>query len=194
MNRSLVAGALLFGFLVAVSPAARADDTVVHVDASSAIILERVNGDGHATPVCRAPCDEALDQRSTYQLTGEELRTSNQFQLPKTASATIDVKPRTSSSFTTGIILVTISGVLLTGGLFLLGASFALGSGSLGNAFGAVFADGGAILCGVGALATGVPGMLLLTNNIQSRARVFEDDRVAARAPTMPMPLLTRSF
>jgi hypothetical protein len=183
MNRLLA-----FALVLTASSLSYADDTqpVVHVDSSSAIVVERVDDDGHSAPVCRAPCDQALDPRPRYQLAGEGMRSSNQFRLPEATAATIDVGPRSSRAFVAGIVLITVSGVLLTGGLALLGLTIAIDTGW--GAFAAAFTGSGAILCGSGAIATGIPGIAILANNIQSRARVTEDRWPAA------LPVLTRSF
>jgi len=190
---------MLSGFVVAISlyaSSSRAEETqpVVHVDSSSAIVVERVDDEGHAAPVCRAPCDQPLAAGVSYQLAGEGIRTSNQFRLPATRAVTIDVKPRATSTFATGIVLVTISGVLLTGGFFLLGATVALMNAGGFASFGTIFTGGGAIVCGTGALATGIPGVAMLASNIQSRARIVEGDRQASMPSPSTVPLLTRAF
>ena len=158
--------------LVALASRSRADESVVHLDASSDIVLQRVETTGRTTPVCRAPCDQALDTKPQYQLTGEGLRASNRFHLPDTNATTVGVKPRSSGGFVAGIVLMTISGVLATGGFFLLGATVALDNEGGFSGFGAAFTGLGAIVCGAGSLATGIPGILMLTDHIQSRASV----------------------
>ena len=184
---------LAFAVVLGLSASARAEDNapVVHVDASSDIMLERVGDDGVARPTCRAPCGRPLDATSRYQLTGDGIRTSNRFLLPRAEEATIRIKPTSSSAFALGIVLVTISGVLATGGLFFLGGMVAMGDG-----FGAIPMGFGAILCGTGSLAVGIPGILMLSGNIQSRATVSEGDRVATAhtLSSSPLPLLTKSF
>ena len=199
MKQNVLGLAVVFS-LLAFSAHARADGPapVVHVDAASDIVLERVDGDGHTTPVCRAPCDTSLDAHREYQLSGEGLRSSNRFVFPEAPAATIKVEGRSSRGFIAGIVLLTISGVLATGGFFLLGAMVASdNSGGFAGGIGGAFAGIGAIFCGTASIATAVPGILLLTNNIQSRAKILEGDRLAtqpvAPRPTM-IPLLERSF
>ena len=186
--------------VLSVAAHARADDPppIVHVDAASDILLQRVDREGRATPVCRAPCDAPLEPRAEYQLSGDGLRTSNRFVVPGGDAATVTVKPRTSRGFVAGIVLLTVSGVLATGGFFLLGAMIAsTSSGGLAGGLGAAFAGLGAIFCGTASIATAVPGILLLTNNIQSRAKVLEGDRLATQ-PVAPratvIPLLNQTF
>jgi hypothetical protein len=176
--------AISFGLTIAVSGRADAPSPVVHVDAGSNVIVQHVELDGHATPICRAPCDRALEADREYQLTGEGLRASNRFLLPASDAATLQVQTRSSGGFVAGVILLTVSGVFTTGGLFLFGAMVALSD----TAFGAVLPGIGAFFCGIGSLATGIPGAVLLANNIQSRAKVLEGDRLAAaHAPSTPL-------
>lgn len=192
---------LPIALLLASASIARADDSkpVVHVDASSATVLERVDH-GRAEPVCNAPCDRPVDPDAKYVVNGEGVRASNSFRIPEDSRVfRVDVKPASSGGFTAGVVLTTIGGVFMAGALaFLGGAAASTSSADLGLE---VFSFIGAISCGTVSLATGIPGMVMLFSNIQSRARVFEGDRLAGstpaplpRGPAFAVPLLHGSF
>jgi len=189
--------------VLALSAPARAEDPtpVVHVDASSNVVLERVETDGHTTPICRAPCDRALDAQTPYQLAGDGIRPSNQFRLPEDARPVkIAMKPVSSGGFTTGVILTTLSAVFLAGGVGMLVGAVAPGSGLGSLGLSLALGAGSFVSFGV-SIATGIPGIMLLANNLQSRARVMEGDMRAAsrlqptpRAPVFSIPLVSKSF
>lgn len=155
-------------FVVAI---AHADAPVVHVDASSNVILEKADGN---TPVCRAPCDRPIPA-DEYRLTGDGVRASNTFHIPeRERPVKIDVKPRSSSGFTTGLVLTTLSGIFLAGGIAMLGGMAAASNSGFSGL-------GAALLLGAGSIATfgtsiglGIPGIYMLVANAQSHARLVE--------------------
>jgi hypothetical protein len=163
-----------FGLVLAAASArAETNAPVVHVDASSNVVLEKVEADGSATPVCHAPCDRAV-AADEYRLTGDGVRTSNTFRIPeREAPVKIDVKARSSGGFTTGVVLTTLSAVFLGAGLGMLGGVYALGN-SWSN-LGAVWALGMGSVASLGAsIGVGIPGITMLVTNAQSNARLVE--------------------
>src|SRR5438445_11466863 len=114
--------------LAAASARAEANAPIVHVDASSNVVLEKVEADGSSTPVCHAPCDRAV-AADEYRLTGDGVRTSNTFRIPeREAPVKIDVKTRSSGGFVAGVVLTTLSAVFLGAGLGMIGGAYALGT------------------------------------------------------------------
>ncbi len=76
---------------------ARADGTLqVHLDASSKVVLERVDEDGDAALACRAPCDVALDADALYRIDGDGLRPSSPFHLRSADGQRVVITPRSS--------------------------------------------------------------------------------------------------
>ncbi|HEY1956935.1 MAG TPA: hypothetical protein VGH28_15045 [Polyangiaceae bacterium] len=190
-NRFAVA--VVLGTL-ALGSSARAEDTapVVHVDSGSDVVLKRVEPGGRATEVCRAPCDRALSTSNRYELDGDGLRASNAFHLPATRAATVTVKRRTAGGYVSGLVLMIVSGVLTTGAAFLAGGAVAAGSGDFGIG-GALLGLAG-IVSATGGLATGIPAIVILSNNVQSRAAVFATTERAA-LPAVPIsPIFTAAF
>ena len=188
MLKSLVAFAALA--LITLAAPARAEDddaprTVVHVDASSAVVLARVAQDGRATPVCTAPCDVAVEP-AAYRLTGDDVQASNDFRVPATPRAvSIQVDASTKRAFTTGVVMTALGSVFgLAGATFLLVAAAQSSSfDSLGTSVG--LGVGGVAALAVG-LGVGIPGVVLLASNARSRARLYDDERVAKVAPPAP--------
>ena len=170
--------------LLAVSANAFADENaqapVVHVDANSDTVLERVDG-SHRTAVCRAPCDVSVDSSKLYQIDGEDMRVSNTFRIPNEERRfNVRVDRGGTGSFTAGIVLTVLGGAFLAGSVAFLGASLAA------KDFSGLFLGPASIGCAAVSLATGIPGIVMLANNASSRARVFEGDRLRARAPRRP--------
>ncbi len=172
--------------LLAVSANAFADENaqapVVHVDANSDTVLERVDG-SHRTAVCRAPCDVSVDSSKLYQIDGEDMRVSNTFRIPNEERRfNVRVDRGGTGSFTAGIVLTVLGGAFLAGSVAFLGASLAA------KDFSGLFLGPASIGCAAVSLATGIPGIVMLANNASSRARVFEGDRLtgASAAPSVP--------
>ena len=190
---------LSVGFVVVLASAsARAETPVVHVDASSDVVLERV--DGPRTLLCRAPCDQAVDPNGSYRLDGPDMRASNDFRVPERATnVKVEVKPRSSSGFTVGVVLTSLSGAFLAGGVAMLAAAY---TGDSLASFGTnIMLFGGSFVSFGASIALGVPGIIMLVNNAQSRARVMEADLKSAQvAPPTPraapfsVPLFTKTF
>ena len=191
--------ALSVGFVVVLASAsAHAETPVVHVDASSDVVLERV--DGPRTLLCRAPCDQAVDPQGSYRLDGPDMRASNDFHVPDRATnVKIQVKPQSSSGFATGIVLTSLSGVFLAGGIAMLAGSFL--DASLGSFGTDLLLFGGSMASFAASISLGIPGVILLVNHAQSRARVMEADLKSAqvsaptpRAAAVSVPLFTKTF
>jgi hypothetical protein len=106
--------------VLAISPAAFADDVkppIVHVDASSAMVVERIDEYGDTAVVCRAPCDKPLEPNALYQLSGDGVRASNRVRFtahPGVDEINVRVAPRSSSGFLAGMVLPGLTRLLLT--------------------------------------------------------------------------------
>jgi len=179
---------------------ALADDPpepVVHIDAPSSVLLERVDANGERTPICHAPCDRRLDTRPRYVLTADGVRASNSIELPsRAAPLDLSLEPSSSRSFTSGVVLTTIGAVFLAGGLALVGGGLFAGSSGYYSFFNPMLWLAAA--SGTVSLATGIPGLVMLASNAHSRATVmWGDEHVAERtvpAAHGPMVQLTGRF
>jgi hypothetical protein len=180
--------------LFALAAPARAEEPVVHVDAADTVVVERAD-DG--ARVCQAPCDRPLEP-SVYRLSGEGIRASNDFRVPERAAPIkVAVEAKPSGGFVTGVVLTTLSGVFLAGGLAMLAGSATIHSW---DGFGAsLFLDGGGMASLAASLGLGIPGIYLLAANMRSHARVLEGDLAvtASRDPAprmLALPIASGSF
>ncbi|HEY2369867.1 MAG TPA: hypothetical protein VGH87_25885 [Polyangiaceae bacterium] len=184
------------GFLLLATPAL-AEETapVVHVDAADTVVVERAD-DG--SRVCQAPCDRPLEP-SVYRASGEGIRSSNEFRVPARSEpikVRVDAKP--NGGFVAGIVLTSLSGVFLAGGLAMLGGASMM-SNSFSSWGASLLFDGGAFALLGGSIGFGISGLYLLTANLHSRARVLEGDLhvTASRDPApraLSLPIVKGSF
>jgi hypothetical protein len=190
LSASFIAAAL------AVATPARAEHTArVHVDASSAVVLERVDH-GHVAPACRAPCDATLDADGRYRVAGDGIRPSAPFKLDARGGAGVVVSPRTrsSSSFVTGILLTSIATAFLAGGVGSSVGAFLLSKSNV--VAGAFVLFGVALPCFAASLATGIPGTVMLVSNVHSEVTQRADvGQARPRAPSFTsVSILSGSF
>ena len=168
----------------AASVRAETNGPVVHVDASSNMVLERVS-DG-ATDACRAPCDRVVPA-DEYRLTGDGVRSSNTFRIPlREQPVKVDVKARPRGGFVTGVVLTTLSGIFLGAGLAMLGGAFALDN-SWSGLGASLFLGMGAVASFATSIGLGIPGIYMLATNAQSNARVVE-------GKAFSIPILSGTF
>ncbi len=174
---------ITLGLALLVSASARAESTLapVRVDASSQVVLERVDSSGDTHVVCRAPCDQPLETSAKYRINGDDIRPSNVFTVAPETSA-IAAHPRSSGGLTTGIVLLAISAAFTIGGVAAIVAPFVIspyGDLSLQLLASAFVATP----LFVASLATGVPGTILVVNHFQSTADSLSPPRVAPSRP-----------
>jgi len=104
--------------------------------------------------VCSAPCEASVPADATYQIVGDGIATSSQFQLPARSDVLLRVRPGNASAHDGATVLVIAGAVVaVLGGLTLVGAASSAHSGTV---------EDGLIVTGVGAalLAVGLPIML----------------------------------
>lgn len=180
----------------AAAPAFADSPTVrVHIDASSQVVLERIDGDGNVSPACRATCDVALDAGALYRTTSAGMRRSAPFRLqPHGDHVVLTPKLARSSSYRSGLVLTTISGVFLTAAVFsIVGIGIGMAHGESFGLVGAPEILG--VLAGIAgttSLATGIPGIFAIVSNARSSVIQTSDVRVSARTPTWSPPPETR--
>jgi hypothetical protein len=187
------------GLLSVASPALAEESSpspIVHVDAAENVLVQRAS-DGES--VCHAPCDRALEP-DVYRASGDGVRASNDFRVPsRSEPIKVRVETRSKAGFTTGIVLTTLSGLFLAGGLTMLGASLGM-NGSFQQVGAALLMDGGAILMLGGSIGMGIAGIYMIATNMQSRASVLEGDlRMTATHDTttpraLSIPIANGSF
>jgi len=177
------------------TPAFAGETPIVHVDAADTVVVQRADDGSH---VCQAPCDRPLEP-SVYRVSGDGIRPSNDFRVPSRGEpikVRVDTKP--NGGFVAGIVLSSLSGLFLAGGLSMLAAA-----SSMTNSFSSwgtsLMFDGGAIALLGGSVGFGISGIYLVTANLHSRARVVEGDlrATAARDPApraLSLPILKGSF
>jgi hypothetical protein len=149
-----------------------AETPVVHVDAAESVVVQRAD-DGES--VCHAPCDRALEP-SIYRIGGEGIRASNDFRVPsRSEPIKVHVDTKSNGGFVTGVVLTTLSGLFLAGGLTMFGATLGM-NGSFSDIGLGLLLDGGAIMMVGGSIGFGIAGIYLLATNMHSRASVLEGD------------------
>ena len=139
---------------------ARANETYVLIEGPSAAVLEMQTGPEFRA-VCSAPCDRPFPIGRTYRISGEDLHTSEAFELQGTTGSTTilhveDTKHHTGSVVTQGGVLIT-----LVGGLSLFGGVFgSCSENDLGGACSSyrwLTITGGALIAvGVATIVTGI--------------------------------------
>jgi len=194
-----VRAALAFAFLITVSTAAAADDhgPVVHVESPVAMKVSVEPAAGGA-PVCEAPCDKALDAGVPYRLTASGIRPTNAFHLVAgegEARLRVRLEPHGQGWLWSGVVLLSL-GVALAGAGAIVTA---WGFGDLGPR--ATPAAAIATPLFTSALAMGIPGAVMIANNLASRATVMGEDAAVSNArPAVSrpaafiIPLVHRSF
>jgi len=186
---------LAIAALLAVAAPARAagPTAVVHIDASSRVVLERVDDAGDTAVVCRAPCDVALAIGERYRINGDGIRPSSPFRLAGQDGARVVITPdlARSRSFVTGVVLTSLATLFLGGALAGLGGAVASSNDVLGGVVPGVLG----ILSGGISLSLGIPGTLMLANNVHSTVTFGSDTRTAIRPPSFTsIPILSGSF
>lgn len=184
----------VIGFLLVATPAL-AEEPVVHVDAAENVVVQRAS-DGE--DVCHAPCDRALEP-DVYRASGDGVRASNDFRIPsRSEPLKVRVETKSNSGFVTGVVLTSLSGLFLVGGLTMFAASLGM-NGSFQDLGAALLIDGGAIAVLGGSIGMGIAGIYMIATNMQSRARVLEGDlRMTSSRETAPramsIPVLKGTF
>jgi hypothetical protein len=107
--------------------------------------------------------------------------------------------PLSLSVFVAVMVLTWFSGLFLTGGI-MLDASYFASSSKLGGQAD-IFVVVITLPLYVGAVAMGIPGVILLVNNVQSKASIAEADHIAWKpsplaphAATFGVPIISKSF
>lgn len=185
---------LAIAALLAVAAPARAagPTAVVHVDASSRVVLERVDDDGDTAVVCHAPCDVALAIGERYRINGDGIRPSSPFRLAGRDGARVVITPdlARSRSFVTGVVLTSLATLFLGGALAGLGGAVASNEN-----FGGVVPGLLGILSGGISLSLGIPGTVMLANNVHSTVTFGSDTRAAIHPPSFTsIPILSGTF
>ncbi len=184
---------LLFALpLVVASAQAGEVGPYVHVENEVGTHVAVVRVDGEPATACVAPCDRFIAP-GTYRLSSDAFRSSNTFHVSAVArNVDVQIRETGRSKLTSAIVLLTVSGLFAAGGASAIGYLATRGTLDVGLAMGI------SIPLFTTAVATGIPGALLLGSAIESKATIIESDRPAQPVPsgraTFVAPLLSGSF
>ncbi|WP_394836771.1 hypothetical protein LVJ94_07670 [Pendulispora rubella] len=148
--------------LAPAAPAPSLGSATVFIEGAN-VTLEQLHGSKWVR-VCNSPCGKSLSLDSTYQITGDGIRSSRGFSLRGNAGerVVLDVAPASSGSYVAGIVLLSVGIPTLLIGPYVLAVAKAVGTGSRSDTT-AGQATGWAML-GAGALGT-VMGLILFFGN-----------------------------
>jgi hypothetical protein len=199
------------------APVARPATKVwVHIETARPLVLEGRAPGGPWAAQCASPCDAELPLDRTYRIKGSWVRSSNDFTIDATAGQRViwKVNAGSTAAFAGGIVLVSVSPVILLFGLLidLVGAALSANPEAPVEAVGSLVA-----LAGATGIATGIA--LIVGNTHTSFTQILGPSQPALRPPpprgdawlplpswheassverTLPpiqsIPLLTRSF
>lgn len=192
MKNAVLATLAVLAVAVPVPARAEGPTAVVHIDASSQVVLERVDSAGDAALACSAPCDAALAIDQRYRINGAGVRPSSPFRLTDTDGARVVITPDLAHSrtFVAGVVLTSLATVFLGGALAGLAGGVASHE-SLGGVLPGVLG----IVSGGISLSLGIPGTLMLANNVHSTVTLGSEPRAAMRAPSFTsIPILSGAF
>jgi hypothetical protein len=135
----------------------------VHIESEQQVRLEAVLGRKDFRFVCTSPCDMEVDLDASYQIAGDGVRASRQFQLSaqQGQKVLIEVDPASKAGFVWGIVIVSVAPVVSLVGLVVYALSSDITSSSSGQTVGAAM--------GIGGLVGTVLGIVLIASNASSK-------------------------
>lgn len=91
----------------------------IHIDSDHELVLEGRPADGGWSIVCTAPCDTGVPLEYEYRISGSGIRTSHSFRIEGAAGqhVILSVKAGSKAGFVGGIVLASISPVVIVVGL-----------------------------------------------------------------------------
>jgi len=115
-------------------PAPTYDTAMIHVDVDREVLLEGRKPDGIWETVCQAPCDATVRLDYEYRFAGEGVRTSRTFSIHANPGqrVVLTVKPGSKGGFTGGIVLASLTPLVLLTGFVVWGVGELEGDGGNG--------------------------------------------------------------
>jgi hypothetical protein len=160
---------------------------LVHLEASQDVALERFDPyTRERTLICYAPCDRELPSQLLYVVSGESIRGSRPFELrhEPTGAARLDVSTRSKTAFTTGIVALSLGGIVTIAGVFTELTSAGVAAWNESAAKDRATTGAYIMAGGVGVMALG--GILMIANASSS----VRQSGVPNRTPTWTKPVV----